>query len=551
MRGYTESPFETEEEFAMNPELRAALVSRGMDTALDDEAAQRWLVENATTVFAAEKKPDSERAEKELVGRAAADQTQAMAQAIAQAFAERDNARSLVTAECGKYQLTPDETRGVCDVTMDVASARGLILDVLAKRQQPLGRTIFEAGPQQAEKHTAALGCELAVRSMQNAGIRPERIETDIPLAGRAAGWRDFRHMRLLDVARHCLNIRGVNTHGMSPSDVAMMTINRGDVDAAHAANLRTRADGAPSMHTTGSFPMLMLDAVNKTLLAAYEEAPSTWEVVFRRGSSVPDFKQIHRVRIGEVPNMQLWPDDTEPAKVRLADQKESYAVEARALATSFSYQSLINDDLDAFSRVPAMLGAAARRTVNATMWAIINSNPTLQDAVALFATATGNRKKDNLITGAATPTVATIGSMKKLMRLQVGMNTPENAASDAILNLEPKFIVGPAALENDILQIVRSSYDPAANKFQVYNPVTVLQPIIEPLLDATSATAWYIFAGTSQIDTLECTFLQGQETPITHSWMDDSTHSMKIDIIQSFEGKAIDFRGCVKHAGV
>jgi DNA primase len=44
-----------------------------------------------------------------------------------------------------------------------------------------------------------------------------------------------------------------------------------------------------------------------------------------------------------------------------------------------------------------------------------------MSDSVALFAAATGARKRTNLATGAATPTTTTIGAMTKLMRLMRG----------------------------------------------------------------------------------------------------------------------------------
>ena len=53
------------------------------------------------------------------------------------------------------------------------------------------------------------------------------------------------------------------------------------------------------------------------------------------------------------------------------------------------------------------------------------------------------------------------------------------------------------------------------------YNPNRTLNLVVEPILDASSATAFYGFCDPSQCDTVEVTFLMGQETPVTRSFVD------------------------------
>ncbi len=184
---------------------------------------------------------------------------------------------------------------------------------------------------------------------------------------------------------------------------------------------------------------------------------------------------------------------------------------------------------------------------------AALTDNPSMEDGqVLLLATAAGNRQRSNLSTGSATPTVTTIGTMKDKMRQMRGENTPENNESDDILNLEPVYIVLPSALETIGLQLVRSIADPAANlSSAVFNPAGNLIPVIEPRLDADSATAWYLFASPSQIDTVEVTFLQGYETPVTRNWMDDRKLAQSFAVVQVFAAAAMNHRGIQRHDGV
>jgi hypothetical protein len=74
--------------------------------------------------------------------------------------------------------------------------------------------------------------------------------------------------------------------------------------------------------------------------------------------------------------------------------------------------------------------------------------------------------------------------------------------------------------------------------------------PIIEPLLDADSTTAWYLFAEPSRIDTVEVTFLQGQETPQVRPVLSEEKLSMTYYVLQSVGAKALNHRGIQKHAG-
>ena len=373
----------------------------------------------------------------------------------------------------------------------------------------------------------------LVIRCLNNAGAKPETVAREVPESTRIGDWQDFQYATLLDIARECLEWDGVRRDkisGMSNDDIA-------------------RA----ALHTTGNFTKLTADAANKSMQVGYTEFPATWLGPMRQAASVPDFKTIHRMRLGAIPNLPIWPDNSDPIQSSMKDAEETYAVEAYSTEISFSFRLLINDDLDAISRMPFQLGSAAKRTINAIAWQQLTDNPTMEDAQALLLeTATGNRQRSNLTTGSATPTVTTIGTMKDKMRQMRGENTPEDNESDDILNIEPVYLVLPSALETVGLQLVRSIADPATNlSSAVHNPTRNLIPIIEPRLDANSATAFYLFASPSQIDTIEVTFLQGQEEPQIRSWIDDRSLSQMFAVMQTFGAKAMNHRGIQRHDGV
>jgi len=61
----------------------------------------------------------------------------------------------------------------------------------------------------------------------------------------------------------------------------------------------------------------------------------------------------------------------------------------------------IINDDLQAFTRVPALLGVAAAQLESNTVWGIITSNPAAVYAGDKTSTALFHANHSNLLTGA------------------------------------------------------------------------------------------------------------------------------------------------------
>jgi hypothetical protein len=368
----------------------------------------------------------------------------------------------------------------------------------------------------------ADIGNAITRRAVLNAvGNDSQRAERHLSPELQKFNDSQFRHASLYQLAETTLQALGVRTLGLSREDVAIAAM----FGTSKVRGLRS--DGP------------------------YTEAPSTWRGPMRQGTSVADFKQINRLRMGAIPNLPIWNDTSEPNKASFADARESYAVESRSLGVSFSYKLLVNDDMDALTRTPVMLGAAAARTVNAVAWAQLTSNPTLSDGVSLFSAVSGARKRSNYTTGTGAPSVTTLGTLTNLMRQMRGENTPEGAESDDILNLQPRYLVVPSALETVALQLVNSAYDPNSSvNTLVYNPARTMIPVVEPILDANSTLAWYLFADPSTIDTIEVTFLQGQEVPLVRSYMDEKKLSMEYFILQTFAAKAMNHRGIQKHKG-
>ena len=550
--GVEEHTSEQTKEFEMDKSLRDLLVSLGMDAKLSDADAQTWAVSNLSKIVDSKPAIDVKAlAESLKPADKTADITNAVLAAVeareAKKVAERVAFANEVDAnlELVYGDKVPADVRAKCYAAGDLAAARTILKDARAKGDEDLRISFAQVQPR--DQHLSDVSTALQLRAMSAAGCSQASIDKLVPADKRGKNWTDFRDSSLLNLCRECLIIDGYSARAigkLSNPDIAKAAF--GFVNATALRN------SGEATHVTGSLAEITRDAVNKSLIAGYTEAPQTWKGPMRQAASVPDFKQIHRIRLGAVSNLPIWPDNTVPESAQLSNEKVSYAVEARAEKVSFSWQLFVNDDMDALSRVPKLMGDAAARTVNAAAWAQITGNPTMSyDSVSLFSTATGSRKRSNYASGSASPTTSTLGTMTSLMRLMRGLNTPEGNESQDILNLTPKYFIVPATLETTAKVLVQSSAEPAATyNSGVYNPNGYLQLVVEPLLDASSTTAWYLFADPVRVDTVEVTFLQGQETPVTNDWIDQETLSRNFTIIQTFAAKAIDHRGMQKHAG-
>ncbi|MEK9725178.1 MAG: prohead protease/major capsid protein fusion protein, partial [Rhodospirillaceae bacterium] len=288
---------------------------------------------------------------------------------------------------------------------------------------------------------------------------------------------RQFRGMTLMELARESLADAGVNTRGMSRDEVA------------------TRA-----LHSTSDFPEILAAVTNKTLRQAYEAYPRTF-LAFCRQVLATDFKAMHRVQMGEAPQLLKVNESGEFKRGTIGESKESYRIETYGRVVGITRQVLINDDLDAFTRIPAMYGNSIAQLESDVVWGIVTGNPAMADNKALF-----HADHKNLEGTGAALSVDAVGKGRTAMAKQTGLD------KKTVLNIRPAFLIVPAALELKAEQMVAQNIVPAEAQNVVPQSIRTLSPIAEPRLDANSDTAWYLAASPNQIDTIEYAYLEGQQ---------------------------------------
>jgi hypothetical protein len=334
---------------------------------------------------------------------------------------------------------------------------------------------------------------------------------------------RRYRGMTLLDTAKLYLQASGGRVTDLSRMELAGM-----------ALGFQTRAGSG--YHTTSDFPILLADVANKTLRRAYDEFPVTFTPIVRR-TTVPDFKTVNRVQLGDAPNLLKVLEHGEFTRGTISEGREQLAVSTYGRIFAISRQALVNDDTSAFERVPMMFGRAFRVLESDLVWAQITSNPVMGDGNALFSTAHGN-----IATSDGAIDVTNLGAGRVAMRTQTGLDGQK-------INVAPRYLLVPAALETVADQVTAPLVPALVSNVNIF--AGRLGVIAEPRLDDASPDAWYLAASTEQIDIIELAFLEGQEGgPMVESKLGFDVDGIEFKARHDVTAKVLDWRGLYKNEG-
>jgi len=430
---------------------------------------------------------------------------QAAEQAAQQATAAERQRVADITALCRKHAVDATVEADLVGKGTSLTDARARILDVLAARSE---QTATKPGVRVAAGDRDDV--QVRVRGMETALLhRHDPGKNKLDECGR-----EFRGMRLLDMARELLEVKGVKTRGMSPMELA-----------------------ARAFHSDSDFPSLLANVANKTLRQSYEAAPQTFLPIVRK-TFVPDFKTVSRVQLGEAPRLAEVIENAEFTRGTLSDGKEQFALKTYGKVVAIGRKAIVNDDLDAFSRLPMLMGRAAADNESSLVWSIITANAAMGDGTTLFHASHGN-----LAGSGAAISDTTLGTARAAMRKQKGLDAAE------FLNIMPKILIVPAALETVAKKYLATEIRP--DKADNVNPFAgELSLIVEPRLDANSATAWYLAADPGQIDLIELAYLEGESGPYFETRMGFDVDGMELKVRHDVAAKAIDWRGLYKNAG-
>ena len=404
-----------------------------------------------------------------------------------------------------------------------VEQASRAVLDELARRDSASG----------GHRNVGRIETVRDEMQVRMAGIEQAILHRIAPAVTLDDNGRQYRGMSLLEIGRDFLEARGQQTRGLDRMTLA-------------SRMLEFRSGG---MMGTSDFSSLFANVANKRLRNAYDENPGTYSMWARRAPNAPDFKNLSVVQLSGAPDLLQTNEAGEFKYGAMSDGGETYAVLTYGRIVTLTRQAIVNDDLRAFERMVSAFGFAARRLENRTVYSQLTANANLADGGALFNATAATTAGGHANLGTTAASVLQFSSLttgRTAMRVQKGLAGEE-------LNLAPSYLIVPAALEQTAYQLTSSNYTPSTkaevNEFRTGGR-TALTPVVEPVLDGNSATAWYLAAANSQVDTVEYCYLDGAEGPVIESQVGFENDGVSYKCRLDFAAKAIDFRGLYKGAG-
>ena len=420
-----------------------------------------------------------------------------LTQADLQKAMEQERKRtSEITALFRDFDVEGADEAIVMGVSVD--EARAMVMDQLRARNKGVSVTMGEA---ESDKFRAAA---------QDAVL----MAAGIPVADAAPGAQELRGHSMVELAREALQREGLKANFGDNMELARQAIN-----------------------STSTFPAIMANLANKSVMAGFNEAETTYQIWAGKGSN-RDFKEAARVALSEAGNLELVPEGGQFQQDFLGEASARTKVATYGKLFSLTRQAIINDDLGLFSKIATKYGSAAKRLVNKMVYAQLTGNVKMQDNVALFDSKHGNV--------AATGEVL---SVKAIAKAITAMRRQKGITGDATLNITPKYLVVPPELEMTAYQIVNSTAAVDGVNSGVVNPYKGRFVVVADA-ELTDPDAWYLVADASQHDTIEVTYLNGVETPRLETRQGFDVDGIEYKVAFDCGVSALDFRGVFKNAG-
>lgn len=428
------------------------------------------------------------------------------AQVAAEEARTAERARvSEITALCGRFEMDAAFTAKAVADGYDVAKVNALILE--QKFHSTDGGTTphAELTEDEHDKIRAQASDWLVARSGR----------------GKHDAANPFRGMTIEGVAREVLEYNGIRTRGMGREAIFRAAIT----------------------HSTGDFPNIFENALNKTMLDAFTATAPAWPKFCRVGS-LSDFRPHIRYRRGSFSDLVQVLENGEYKDGTMSDaERETITAIRKGRILNVSREMLINDDMSVFSDTASMLGQAAARTLDKDVFALfaLNSStgPTMGDGTVLFHT-----DHANIASTGVPPTMAGFEAARVQMASQM------DPSGNDYVDIRPAVWLGPLSLGGQARQTNAAEFDDEATKNQ--RRPNISRGLVRDIVDTPRlpATVWYLLADPAVEPVFEVGFLDGVQVPQLD--MEESFRSDGIAwrVRYEYGVAAVGWRGIVKNPG-
>lgn len=488
----------------MNKKLYMLLLARGLEAGSTVEQALAFLASlpDKDAVRAESEKPEAPKVDTEAI-RAEADRK------AVERIAE-------ITDSCRALGLDEEAVSEITKSSKTIDAARAAMIAAVRKNNVPITSSAsVQMGADETDKFRAAAADGLLVRG-QILSVGKDKL---------AAGFENFRGIGIGRLAQECLNRRGVNTRNLSNAQIASLV-------------LKTRGEYA-IVAGADDFVNICIDASNRSMQRGFEEGPRNWSRFCNIGSA-PDFKNINRIQLFEAQDLADIDEQGNYTEAKFKDGKEVYNIDDKGLRFTISRRAIINGMIDAFTRIPRMLGASATRTIERAAYGFLTGGVAtykMSDGEFIFSVA-----HKNITTGAAITDVS-LGADIAAMATQTGRG--ESGATTPC-GVVPKFVHVPWELRFVTKALVADTSSAGG-----YNALAgELEVLSSPFLSLNDKTRRYLSADPALADVIEVSFLDGVQTPYMeeHDQTDADGRVFKVRL--DVGAGVLDYRGLLTNAG-
>jgi len=404
----------------------------------------------------------------------------------------------------------------------------------LLRAARPAGPAIHAGGDASGEINATATEISLC----RSAGVQSKIIEAEYDeKAITLADSSEYRGASIQSVFHDVIRASGGHVRRGRFGDE--------DIRDAFRADRSIQAAGGFS---TISLAGTLSNVANKTLLESFTAVESVVGTFCDEVDHL-DFKQASKYRVtGKGVFLQIGPDG-EIKHTELTDETYTNQVDTFGRMIALTRQTIINDDLGAFLRIPRILGRQAALARERAVFELLLSNPG-----SFYSAGNGNNQS-----GAPTAlSITSLTTAEQLFLDQIDSDGQPILISPAILlvpttlkvtaqQLMTETRVNELAIEDTATPLPWPDSNPHAGKWQ---------PVASPYLNSQSlagqsSTGWYLFANPADVAAMEIAYLRGQRNPTIESGETDfNTLGMQWRGYWDFGIAMQDHRGSVRSVG-
>lgn len=382
-----------------------------------------------------------------------------------------------------------------------IEDARKSILEELARNTTPVNTTAsVQVGTEEIDKFKRAATDGLSIR----VGLR-----VDKPVDGA----REFAGKSLLRLAEESI-------FRQTGEDMR----NARDIDIFKRA-----------LEGTGAFKIILSNVANKTLLSAYEEAPTTFQFWTAVGSN-KDFKPTTQAQLSSADVLEKMTETGEFKNKSFKESGVNTQLDTYGASFAITRKALINDDLGAFTDIMALFGESSKRMINKMCYDLLTGKDTKINNVALF----DKSKHNNLGTGEL--------NIDSLSKAQTSMSKQKDISRKAFINIQPGFLIVPTELRVPATQLIGSNVDPTKYNNTMNPFFNALTVISDPYI--TNTKEWYLAAARGRYQSIKVSYLNGVQTPIIERADDFDSLGVKYRVYLDVGVDLVDYRGLYKSDG-